>query len=123
MEAKLRMHILQLWNTKQLRSIFDAYTKQLTDHSGLLSKTFMITWSLTAFPTVFPCNKTTTRDYTSFVANEVTAYLQTISWNNIWNDTDVNKSFFQIWYKNRITNEYAPSKTKRLAKPCRLPKK
>ena len=26
----------------------------------------------------------------SFVGNEVTAYLQTINWNNIWNDIDVN---------------------------------
>ena len=32
---------------------------------------------------VLPCEKTMRRDYTSFVANEVTAYLQTISWNNI----------------------------------------
>ena len=83
-----------------------------TDHSGPLSKTSMITWSLTTFLTVFPCKKTMMRDYTSFVANEVvTTYLQTINWNNIWNDTDVNWSFFQIPYtENRITNKCAPWK-------------
>ena len=55
-----------------------------TDHSGPLSKTSMITWSLTTFLAVFPCKKTMMRDYTSFVANEVvTTYLQTINWNNI----------------------------------------
>ena len=52
------------------------------------------------------------RDYTSLVANEVvTTYLQTINWNNIWNDTDVNWSFFQIPYtENRVTNKCAPWK-------------
>ena len=83
-----------------------------TDHSGPLSKTSMITWSLTTFLAVFPCKKTMMRDYTSFVANEVvTTYLQTINWNNIWSDTDVNWSFFQIPYtENRVTNKCAPWK-------------
>ena len=91
---------------------------QLTDH---FSQVCIITSFCQPF---FPPKKTKIRDYSTFDANKFMADLQSINWNNVCNNFDVNQSFSRFYKSlNKIISKHAPlisiskRNQKRLAKP------